>query len=58
MSEDESEEDENSNDDEEDITPENCSMGGFSPGTEECEFCSWRDICEEEFLKRLKNEQR
>lgn len=36
------------------VTPEDCWTGGvFSPGTEQCEFCSWSDICEEEFRKAV-----
>lgn len=59
--EDESGEDEDENCencDEDDFTPENCPMGSFSPGTEMCEFCGWREVCEEEFLKWIKNRQR
>lgn len=44
------EEDECQEEDEE-ITPENCSIGMFSSGMEECEFCFWRDVCAEEFRK-------
>lgn len=27
---------------EEEITPETCPMGMFSPGTEQCDFCPWK----------------
>ena len=37
--------------DEEWIGPENCSMGSFSPGTEECEFCPCYELCSELFKK-------
>ncbi|MEM4727471.1 MAG: hypothetical protein QXD04_04380 [Candidatus Bathyarchaeia archaeon] len=32
------------------VCPECCSFGGaYQPGVEECEFCPWRDFCEEEY---------
>jgi len=42
--------------DEEPTTPENCSMGWFSPGTEECEFCASNDFCRKEFEERIKRD--
>jgi len=38
---------------EEEITPENCSMGSFSPGTEACDFCPHSEFCAEEFRKMV-----
>ncbi len=34
-------------------TPETCPMGMFSPGTEQCDFCSWNAICAEEFHRAV-----
>jgi len=31
-----------------DIYPEVCSNGGwYAPGTEQCDFCPWADVCSE-----------
>lgn len=39
---------------EDEITPEDCWTGGvFSPGTEECEFCLWADVCADSLRKAV-----
>lgn len=34
--------------------PETCNMGGYAPGTEECDFCASSEYCAEAFHEMLK----
>lgn len=52
-------EDEEFKEEDEIETPEDCPFGGaFSPGTEDCDFCEWYDVCEENFRKIIRVESR
>jgi len=48
----EDEEYDEGDEEEEEVTPENCSMGIYSPGTELCEFCPSGDWCRELFEEK------
>jgi hypothetical protein len=58
MSEDEWDEEDEYCDETDEFTPEDCPMGSFSPGTEQCDFCEWYDVCAEAFEKQLKEARR
>lgn len=38
---------------EEPLTPDNCPMGSYQPGTEQCDFCPWSEECAEWFYENM-----